>query len=53
MAGSMGTSETDSVSGTGVAYRIETTGQTGQTNKETKRVERAYKLNQIIHENMI
>jgi hypothetical protein len=52
-AGSMGTSETDSVSDTGVTYGIETNRSKGQTSKETKTVERTYKLNQIKHENTI
>jgi hypothetical protein len=49
-AGSMGTSQTDSVSETGVEYGVESNRS---DRKETRTVEKTYKLNTIRYRNMI
>jgi hypothetical protein len=49
-AGSMGTSQTDSVSETGVEYGVESNRS---DRKGTRTVEKTYKLNMIIYRNMI
>jgi hypothetical protein len=48
--GSMGTSQTDSVSETGVEYGVESNRS---DRKETRTVEKTYKLNTFRYRNMI
>jgi hypothetical protein len=46
----MGTSQTDSVSETGVEYGVESNWS---DRKETRTIEKTYKLNTIMYRNMI
>jgi hypothetical protein len=49
-AGSVGTSQTDSVSETGIEYGVESNRS---DRKETRTIERTYKLNTIRYRNII